>query len=118
MCERRRPVTRDMQLLKHILLPAGGVSLAIVLACAAAFAQKRGKGVPGSKPNTPAISSEGPKRGKGVSRPVESVPTIVSTTIIKEVRPNEGALVLLATPDAQVTLLPMRSGKDRQGAQL
>src|SRR5262245_6498330 len=111
MRERCRPVTRDMRLLKQILLFAGGVSLSIVLACAATFAQKRGRGLPGSEPATPETPSEGPKRGKGVSRPIESVPTIASTTIIKEVRPNEGALALLATPYAEVALRPLRHGK-------
>jgi PEGA domain len=111
MRERCRPVTRDMQLLKHISLQAGGVGLSIILACAATFAQKRGKGVTGTEPTTPETSSKGPKRGKGVRRPIESVPTVASTTIIKEVRPNEGALALLATPDAEVALRPMRSGK-------
>jgi len=111
MRERCRPVTRDMRLLKHILLFAGGVSLLVVLACAATFAQKRGRGLPGSEPTTPDPPSKGPKRGKGVSRPIESVPTVASTTIIKEVMPNEGALVLLGAPDAEVALRPMRSGK-------
>lgn len=80
------------------------------LASVTTLAQKRGKGVSGDDP-APDTSTSGPKRGKGVS-PVENrVPTVVTTTIIREVKPNEGAMVLIAVPEAQVALLLVRSGK-------
>ncbi|HZS06302.1 MAG TPA: PEGA domain-containing protein [Blastocatellia bacterium] len=84
--------------------------LILSLTFVTALAQKRGKGVSGG--DSAPDPAEGPKRGKGVSAPPESrVPTVVNNTIIKEVRPNEGALVLVAVPGAQVALMPIRAGK-------
>jgi hypothetical protein len=88
-----------------ILLLAGGLGLTL-LPRATGLAQKRGRG--SVKPAPAANATKGPKRGRGVNQPVEA---IISATIIKEVRPNEGALVLVAAPDAQVTLT--RAGRSR-----
>jgi hypothetical protein len=95
--------------LKNILLAVCGLALSVSFLADSASAQKRGKGVSENKSSTPP--TEGPKRGKGVSAPGASVPTVVSTTVIKEIRPNEGALVLLAAPESQVALAPVRAGK-------
>ncbi len=93
----------SMRSAKQILVLTCGVLLWLPLLIPA---QKRGKGVSAPAP------TEGPKRGKGVSEPTANrVPTVVTTTIIKEVKPNEGALVLIAVPEAQVALLSLRSGR-------
>lgn len=75
------------------------------------LAQKRGRGV--SSGDSSAETTTAPKRGKGVSvTPAESrAPIVITNTVVREIKPNEGALVLVAVPAAQVNLTAQRAGK-------
>lgn len=70
------------------------------------------KPLPTPKRGKPISPDPVPKRGRPVIEK-EDGPAPEIVTVIKEVKPNEGALVLFAVPGAKVTLIQIRSnGKD------
>lgn len=68
------------------------------------------KPVPTPKRGKPVLDVPVPKRGKPVIDK-EDGPAPEIVTVIKEIKPNEGALVLFAIPGAKVTLIHIRSNE-------
>src|ERR1051326_1423524 len=68
------------------------------------------KPIPTPKRGRPVLPDPVPKRGKPVIDK-EDGPAPEIVTVIKEIKPNEGALVLFAIPGAKVTLIHIRSNE-------